>query len=108
MGSEFSKRLLSSWKHDSEKYAGNFSEVAIHPRWAEKAEIVEYVPRETVMLRPQANLEILDGHSSMKPWRRESSDVDVDGSFFRPWFLRRRSANGPEQNNIGNEPVQYT
>lgn len=57
MGSEFSKRLLSSWKHDSEKYAGNFSEVAIHPCWAEKAEIVEYVPRETVMLRPQANLE---------------------------------------------------
>ena len=31
MGSGFSKGLLTSWKHDSEKYASNFSEVAIHP-----------------------------------------------------------------------------
>lgn len=96
MGSGFSKGLLTSWRSDSEKYANNFSEVAIHPCWAEKAEIVEYVPRETVILRTQANLKILDGRSSMKSWRRESSDVDVDGSLRRPWFLRGRPANGPE------------
>ncbi|MFQ6107098.1 MAG: V4R domain-containing protein [Thermoplasmata archaeon] len=67
MGSGFAKGLFKARKYDPEVYAKGLSEIAVFASWSENAEIVEYVPGESIVMRTHGNMETLDGHSSSVP-----------------------------------------
>ncbi|MFQ5883735.1 MAG: V4R domain-containing protein [Thermoplasmata archaeon] len=62
-----SKRMATSLKYDIENVIHGIPDAIISANWTEKAEIVEYVPRESLVLRTYDNMETLDGLSSPIP-----------------------------------------